>query len=203
MSLQQILLGMLQTPATGYDLKGMFDNSIRYFWSAELSQIYPTLKHLEKEGLLRHTTKPSAKGPHRKVYALTARGRKALEAWVTDDPHLGDARYGFVAQLFFMDAADDIEATLRFLTKLRDTLQERIRIYQRIKKEWVAGKAAYPDPDSNEGFHQLLALKGGLCHMKARITWCNESINEVKQRMEADLSARTRNAAAPIRREEP
>ena len=52
MSLQHILLGLLREPASGYDLKAYFDSSVRYFWAAELSQIYPTLQRMEKSGRL-------------------------------------------------------------------------------------------------------------------------------------------------------
>ncbi len=52
MSLQHILLGLLREPASGYDLKAYFDKSVRYFWAAELSQIYPTLQRMEKAVLV-------------------------------------------------------------------------------------------------------------------------------------------------------
>ena len=43
MSLKHALLGLLNyRPMTGYDLKQRFDHSISHFWSANLSQIYPT-----------------------------------------------------------------------------------------------------------------------------------------------------------------
>ena len=53
MSLDHILLGLLREPATGYDLGNAFSENVRHFWSAELSQIYPTLKRLEQRGMLR------------------------------------------------------------------------------------------------------------------------------------------------------
>jgi PadR family transcriptional regulator AphA len=52
MSLDPILLGLLREPASGYDLKALLDHGIGHFWAAELSQIYPTLKRLEKDGFL-------------------------------------------------------------------------------------------------------------------------------------------------------
>ena len=82
MSLENILLGCLTAPASGYDLKAYFDTRIRPFWSAELSQIYPALKRLESRGLLTSRTEPSKKGPARKVYTRTAKGREALIRWL-------------------------------------------------------------------------------------------------------------------------
>src|ERR1700740_1459020 len=51
-SLEHILLGLLRQPASGYDLKAVLDHGIGHFWGAELSQIYPSLRRLEKRGLL-------------------------------------------------------------------------------------------------------------------------------------------------------
>ena len=43
------LLGFLNyTPMTGYELEGWVNASTGNFWHAELSQIYKTLKQLEK-----------------------------------------------------------------------------------------------------------------------------------------------------------
>jgi DNA-binding PadR family transcriptional regulator len=47
------LLGLLGEPACGYDLKAVLDNGIGHLWAAELSQVYPSLKRLEKQKLLR------------------------------------------------------------------------------------------------------------------------------------------------------
>ena len=67
MSLEHILLGLLREPASGYDLKVVLDHGIGHFWAAELSQIYPSLKRLEKQGLLRSRRTASQRGPGRIV----------------------------------------------------------------------------------------------------------------------------------------
>ena len=78
MSLEHILLGILHRPASGYQIKNDFDLVFSHFWSAELSQIYRTLKSLEKRGLLTSKTERSEKGPDRRIYRRTADGRSAL-----------------------------------------------------------------------------------------------------------------------------
>ena len=50
MSLEHILLGLLRSPKSGYELKAEFDVGVANFWPAELSQIYVTLKRLTKRG---------------------------------------------------------------------------------------------------------------------------------------------------------
>ena len=130
MSLDHILLGMLRQPSTGYDIKNRFKNDIRVFWSAELSQIYPTLKRLEKNGWLRSRTEPSPKGPARRVYRPTAAGRAELTRWLRSGPILGSERFAYLAQLFFMDALGNVEETRGFLLKLRESLRHWLAIFK-------------------------------------------------------------------------
>ena len=96
MSLPHLLLGMLAEPASGYDLKRSFEGSIRYFWSAELSQIYPALKRLEGDGLLASTVEESTEGPERRVYHRTAQGRAALRDWLSDGPIVRQERLAYL-----------------------------------------------------------------------------------------------------------
>ena len=43
--------------------------------------IYPALRSLEKDGLLKSKLKPSHEGPARKYYSITKEGTKKLESW--------------------------------------------------------------------------------------------------------------------------
>ena len=67
MSLKHIMLGILREPYSGDDLKKRFDKSLRSFWRAELSQIYPLLQMMEKEGFLSSKSDESDIGPTRRV----------------------------------------------------------------------------------------------------------------------------------------
>ncbi len=114
MSLDHILFGLLREPATGYDLKNAFSENARHFWSAELSQIYPTFKRLEGQGMLRNRLEPSPKGPKRRVYSRTEKGRAELLQWLLRGPVVGTERSAYLAQLYFMDAdAPDVDPSAR------------------------------------------------------------------------------------------
>src|SRR5260370_3559686 len=81
-SLRFAILGLLtRRPATGYDIKRDFDLTIGYAWNAHDSQIYPELRRLEEEGLIRPAaTQPD--GRRRRTYRVTAEGRKQRTAWL-------------------------------------------------------------------------------------------------------------------------
>jgi DNA-binding PadR family transcriptional regulator len=81
--LKYVILGALSyQPMSGYDLKQFTDRSTSNFWHAELSQIYVTLKALEKEGLITSVTIPQEGHPDRRVYTLTENGQQALTGWL-------------------------------------------------------------------------------------------------------------------------
>src|SRR4029079_8837558 len=69
-------------PMTGYELKQFFDSSVQHFWSAELSQIYPTLKALEEQRFVDMHVELQRDRPNRKVYAITENGREEFSRWV-------------------------------------------------------------------------------------------------------------------------
>ena len=190
MSLDHILLGFLQEPQTGYELKAMFDVSINYFWPAELSQIYRTLKRLEADGLLRSRRKPSEKGPQRRVYSLTALGRKELAKWLESEPKFGDERFTYLAQIFFMAQRGNLDRTLRFVEQMRDRFRSRLARYRKIERDWTAGLAPYPSNESDEGFHQHLTLRMGLHRVAATVKWCDETIGRIKERNATKSPAR-------------
>lgn len=49
---QYALLGMLTLgEMSGYDIKKLFDTSLRNFWGESFGQIYPILRRLVREGL--------------------------------------------------------------------------------------------------------------------------------------------------------
>lgn len=117
-SLDHILLGLLRQPASGYDLKAILDQGIGHFWAAELSQIYPTLKRLEKKRWLRSRPAPARRGPGRRVYEITPVGRRALREWLASGPQVGDERFAYLAQTYLMDELGDLNQSLRFFTQL-------------------------------------------------------------------------------------
>jgi len=183
MSLDHILLGLLQKPASGYDLKDAFGETVAHFWSAELSQIYPTLKRLEERGLLRSRLEPSPKGPDRRVYTLTGDGRVELRRWVRGRPVVGVERFAYLAQLYFMSAADDLRETRAFMVDLRDHLAGRLAELRTIERKIFATHGDQPARYSDDGFHRFLTLRMGIDSIGAKVTWCDRTLAAIDRRL--------------------
>jgi PadR family transcriptional regulator, regulatory protein AphA len=106
-----VVLGMLRLGLrTGYDIKQLVDRSTRFFWAASYGQIYPELKRLEEQGLIRGESDPQG-GRQRRAYELTAQGEAALDEWLRspDTPPV-EMRDPSLLKLFFADALEPHEA---------------------------------------------------------------------------------------------
>ena len=99
-----VVLGMLRLGLrSGYDIKQLVDKSTRFFWAASYGQIYPELKRLEEQGLVRGEPDPQG-GRRRRAYALTAEGEQTLDQWLkSPDAVSVEMRDSALLRLFFAD----------------------------------------------------------------------------------------------------
>jgi PadR family transcriptional regulator AphA len=76
-----IVLGFLDLAgaSTPYALKQQVEATVGSFWSVPHSQVYAEPARLAADGYL--TERRETGGRRRKTYALTAKGRRALERW--------------------------------------------------------------------------------------------------------------------------
>jgi DNA-binding PadR family transcriptional regulator len=69
-----ILGFLMEAEATGYDLKQRFQDPVGFFYRVSDGSIYPALKKLARDGLVKLRTERRGRRA-RKVYAITPRGR--------------------------------------------------------------------------------------------------------------------------------
>src|SRR5206468_7165665 len=76
-----VVLGLVEAcqPATPYDLKRFAEISVFNFWSVPHTQIYGECSRLAAAGLLDEEREQT--GRRRRIYRLTAAGRRALDGW--------------------------------------------------------------------------------------------------------------------------
>ena len=102
-----IVLGLLELAgeSTPYRLKQLVAGSVGYFWTLQHVQLYTEPERLAKPGYVSETREE--RGRRRKLYALTDKGRGALEAWRNETTSaLAELREPALPKLFFgADAA--------------------------------------------------------------------------------------------------
>jgi DNA-binding PadR family transcriptional regulator len=156
----RVVLGLIAFgKRTGYDIKTFVDKTTRYFWAASYGQIYPELKHLEEQGLVRGRPEPSG-GRARTVYELTEAGEAALTAWLaSDDEQLYELRDEGMLKLFFSDSLP--EQQIEIVRAIR-TREERALAHLRSI-----------EPHASKGpTGSYLTLQMGIGLTEWTIEWC-------------------------------
>lgn len=81
------LLGLLYRGARhGYELKRTVDQDWAPYWRIDFAQLYRSLAKMTRAGWVSVATSASARGPQRKTYTLTAKGRQAFQNWLAQPP---------------------------------------------------------------------------------------------------------------------
>ena len=179
MSLKHIILGILDEPHSGYDIKRQFEQVFRHFWSAELAQIYPVLGKLEREGLSRSKLQPSKKGPPRRLYKRSAKGTRELQKWLARGPMVGQDRLAYLAQVFFLS---DLDAgrRLAYFEKLKARFA--VDLAELEQTEAMFSKApGYPDKLSDYYQCRQFTLRLGLTKLRGNLEWCDECIAIIRK----------------------
>lgn len=107
--LQYIILGFLaQQDLAGYDIKKLFEGELSDFWYANHSQIYPELKRLEEQELIRSHAVTVGTRLEKKYYHITPAGQALLDEWMHEP--LGaivPSRDEFTMKLYLVRTAAD------------------------------------------------------------------------------------------------
>jgi DNA-binding PadR family transcriptional regulator len=123
-----IVLGLLELAgeSTPYALKQLVARSVGYFWTLQHAQLYTEPERLAEAGYV--TEKREETGRRRKLYALTDRGREALEEWRTESTtELAELREPALLKLFFGADPKALAATQIPANKARLAEYEAIR----------------------------------------------------------------------------
>jgi DNA-binding PadR family transcriptional regulator len=115
-----VVLGMIATGRrSGYAMSRAAKEATRHFWATSDGQIYPQLKKLSEDGYI-EGERESRGGRERIVYALTAKGREALDEWLTstEKTHF-ELRDEGVLKLFFAEelSVDQLRAQVEVLRR--------------------------------------------------------------------------------------
>ena len=171
----RVILGMLKLGVlTGYDIKKAIDTSTRFFWGASFGQIYPELRRLRDEGLIKGEDVPRGQ-VKRTVYSLTPAGEQALQDWLTDtESFTFEMRDEGLLRLFFGDALspEEVVANLRAQQGFLELVLARLR---EIEVDARTGFAA------EDQLHPYLALEYGI----GLITWMRDWYAKTEQHLAA------------------
>lgn len=176
MSLKYALLGFLNYKSmTGYQLKQVFDKSVRNFWNASLSQIYPTLNQMKDDGLLTMEVKYQESSPNAKIYSITDSGREELRKWLIEPLEPSQHRNAFLIKIFFGANIDKVLIVSQLKQRL-DLAENNLAKYQQIRNEITENHSS----EDSLTLFESLTVDYGIKNMEAVIAWYKESIEKIE-----------------------
>jgi len=171
MSLAHALLGLLNyRPATGYQLKKTFKESIYFFWNATLPQIYRTLSEMEKKGWLSAVIEHQKGKPSRKVYKVTRDGLKEFRRWLEEPPEVPQPKSPMMLKIFFGNQMNK-DQLAKHLKNIKEYHTNLVKKYEKEVKPIIQHYASATD-SSGDARYWALTLEFGRMHAKMVAEWC-------------------------------
>ena len=171
--LEGVILGVVwrEGPCSPYVVKREFEQSPSSSWSASAGAIYPAITKLEAHGLL-SSREEAWRGRTRRLVRLTARGRTALRAWLSDLPDwTGRVTSDPIrARAHFLDLLPDQDGRLAFLATAEANTRQAITELDAL--------------DGDRPEYERLATLGSRLQLRARLQWIRVA-RRVIQRGEA------------------
>lgn len=178
MSLEHAILGFLSSrQLTGYDLKKIFDTSVRHFWAADQSQIYRTLGRLARQGWAEMEVITQAERPDRKVYRITPTGRQELLNWLKSELPAEPPRSPEMIQVFFSAQLTDAQVRA-MLERVAHQMRQGLAVFDAIPKNIEAYAEFTQSP--REFYFWLLTLEVGQMTTRANLDWIENVIQRIQ-----------------------
>ena len=165
--LQYAILGLVNRgPMTGYDITKHFQGTLSKFWEAKHSQIYPELRRLVDEGLVEYQIAIQGERMEKKLYTITAAGRRSLMDWLRLDEPLGSVpKEAFRLRLYFGESLQKEELAALIKSQYR-MHAARLALLRAAKPMHQA-----PPEVGSEAFGDYLLILGGLYREEACMEW--------------------------------
>lgn len=136
------ILGLLSVkPMTTYELAQQMQRAMGYFWPRAESKLYEEPKKLVAHGLARASVEES--GRRRTTYTITAKGRRALTAWVPTPGAGPVVEFEQLVKVFFAEHGSK-QDLLDNLRGVRAWTDERTKAGASISRDYLEGRGPFP-----------------------------------------------------------
>lgn len=175
-----LILGLLsEEPLSGYEIKKIVDMRFSFFWSESFGQIYPQLKKLNEEGLIKEMSLEESKnGKSIRKYAITDDGIDSLKEWLKEPVEKEVVRYEILLKMYFSNIVSP-EVMLGHIKEFQRSHRQQMKLFEMFRENLEE----YKDVHSN---HRdiLLVLSLGEKILKAYDEWCDEVSDVLEKRID-------------------
>lgn len=177
MTVKHALLGLLaERPRHGYELHTAFKAIIGgdSNWDLKPAQVYNTLERLQEAGLVECASDlGEGSEPSRRVYAITSRGRQALEEWFSSGVAPEHQRDAFYVKLM-VSLVSGCGDPYRILITQRSSIFQRLHAITNQRNQL----------DSRVELAQVLLLDKAIMYLEADLRWLDmieSRLDEIKR----------------------
>ncbi|MFZ5571046.1 MAG: PadR family transcriptional regulator [Thermodesulfobacteriota bacterium] len=175
MAIKYSILGLLHyKDMHGYRIKEHIERNFGHMWSINYGQIYPNLKKLCDDGLIRmheKTRNGDKGGPPRKLYSITEKGREEFVRWLHDSPERTMImRDPFLMRFVFFGFGDRDKAL--------ELIDEQIREYELQLKRRGLNKTRW----SELGDYVRMVADLGITFNEMYLDWLKRARDEIAQK---------------------
>lgn len=174
------ILGLLNyQETTGYEIMGVFRDSLNYFWNAKTSQIYRELQKLEQKEFVHKTIIPQSGKPDKNVYSITEAGRMELLRWLADDDLGLRIKTPILMKIFFLGERS-VEENIRYFESVKERCEQFLKSLESIP-QYID---IYGDMigQQDKKLYWQMTVEYGRRSMKMQIEWVQECIRRLEEK---------------------
>ena len=139
--LELAILGLLKERAMhGYELRKQLSQKLGFFWTVSFGSLYPTLKKLERRGVVEKFSPPEQASRRKQVYRITAAGEAEFLELLAQGAHSTWEEDKFPLRLAFFRYLGP-ETRLRLLERRRAYLEDKLAEGRRSLSRAKRGRA--------------------------------------------------------------
>lgn len=181
MSIKYTILGLLHyRDLHGYRIKEVIEENFGHMWTINFGQIYPNLKKLLAEELItvREEVHVGEKGPPRKLYSITEKGRNSFSEWLAISPEANMLlRDPFLMRFVFFGFGDAKRAV--------EIIDDRIKDYRQQLEKREANLKTW---QQNDLYVNLMAELGVRMN-RVMLEWMEEARKKIITESEEHIIA--------------
>ncbi len=172
------ILGLLNYhDMTGYEIMEVFRDSLRFFWSAQTSQIYRELQTLETKGWVSKTTVPQQSRPDKNIYTITTEGSEELLRWLSNENTEYKSHNAVLMKVFFLGERGR-EENIRYFEGFREYCGIFLRSLDAAEEHIQKYRYVLDNPD--KALYWEMTVDYGRRMMQTEIDWAQSCIDRLK-----------------------
>lgn len=162
-----ILHSISQGPTHGYEISQAIEEKTEGAWRPGAGSVYPTLKKLVKEGLIRVGPAPKSRNSSQRVYAITPKGEQCLREG--KDMLANAGRRWAMMRGIFIDLMD--------AERISTFLVEGSRLNFQTSQEIIDSKISKLNPSEAE-----FTLKEYALNLERQLNWTKSKLSQLEKK---------------------